>query len=216
MDLGYRGQLARDLLFDVGGFILQYNDRIGTLQRDGAAYRTNIGDALSRGLEAYVESEPLRRIPGLARFGRLSLFASVALIDARYSRWNDPSMGEDDAHSIEGKRLENAPRRIERYGLNYHYRRVSLTAQISRVGDVFTDATNTVVANATATVGRLPAYDVIDASATLSLDHGIELKAGVDNLADARYATRRSGGYPGPGILPGNGRTAYLTLVARF
>jgi len=37
-------------------------------------------------------------------------------------------------------------------------------------------------------------------------------KIGVNNLTNALYATRRSAGYPGPGILPGNGRTFYLTL----
>ena len=41
-------------------------------------------------------------------------------------------------------------------------------------------------------------------------------KAGVNNLADAKYATRRAGGYPGPGILPGNGRTVFLGVGASF
>ena len=32
------------------------------------------------------------------------------------------------------------------------------------------------------------------------------------NLLDKNYATRRAGGYPGPGILPGEGRTFYISL----
>jgi Fe(3+) dicitrate transport protein len=42
------------------------------------------------------------------------------------------------------------------------------------------------------------------------------VKAGVNNLSDEVYATRRSGGYPGPGLLPGNGRTFYVSLGVNF
>ena len=39
---------------------------------------------------------------------------------------------------------------------------------------------------------------------------------GVNNLADARYFTRRTDEYPGPGIIPSLGRGFYATLAARF
>ena len=42
------------------------------------------------------------------------------------------------------------------------------------------------------------------------------IKGGVNNVTNEQYATRRSGGYPGPGILPGNGRTGYLSIAAKF
>ena len=35
---------------------------------------------------------------------------------------------------------------------------------------------------------------------------------GVNNVFDARYFTRRAGGYPGPGILPADGRTWFAGL----
>jgi len=41
-------------------------------------------------------------------------------------------------------------------------------------------------------------------------------KAGLNNILDEKYATRRSTGYPGPGILPGNGRTFFATVGASF
>ena len=40
------------------------------------------------------------------------------------------------------------------------------------------------------------------------------IKAGVNNLTDEKYATRRSGGYPGPGILPGNAGTYFISFGA--
>jgi Fe(3+) dicitrate transport protein len=44
----------------------------------------------------------------------------------------------------------------------------------------------------------------------------IILEGGVNNLLDARYFTRRAEGYPGPGILPSDGRSAYLTFGVRL
>jgi Fe(3+) dicitrate transport protein len=42
------------------------------------------------------------------------------------------------------------------------------------------------------------------------------IQVGVNNLTDEVYATRRAGGYPGPGIMPGNGRTFFFTVGAKF
>jgi len=38
------------------------------------------------------------------------------------------------------------------------------------------------------------------------------LSGGLNNIADARYYTRRINMYPGPGILPADGRTGYIRL----
>jgi Fe(3+) dicitrate transport protein len=81
---------------------------------------------------------------------------------------------------------------------------------------VYTDAANTVLPNAAATVGKLPAYQVMDLSFSLKLLEQYNIKAGVNNLTDEKYATRRAGGYPGPGILPGNGRTFFVSFGAKF
>jgi len=35
-------------------------------------------------------------------------------------------------------------------------------------------------------------------------------------LLNKDYATRRAGGYPGPGILPGEGRSFYVSIGAKF
>jgi Fe(3+) dicitrate transport protein len=92
----------------------------------------------------------------------------------------------------------------------------STTLQLSKVADVYTDAVNTDVANTAGTIGKLAAYQVMDASLTYKFLKYYNLKAGVNNLTDEKYASRRATGYPGPGILPGNGRTLYFSLGACF
>lgn len=216
LDFGYRGKINKNLTFDVGGFVLEYKDRIGTVDVDGTAFRTNVGSSLSKGIEAYVEIDPLRMLFPESRWGGVRLFASVGLIDAKYTKWNNPAIVDDPARSIVGKRVENAPERIERYGLTYLYERFSATFQFNSISDVYTDAANTEESNAAATIGRIAGYQVMDLSATCSFRKGLELKVGVNNLADEAYATRRAGGYPGPGLLPSNGRTMYISIGARF
>jgi Fe(3+) dicitrate transport protein len=42
------------------------------------------------------------------------------------------------------------------------------------------------------------------------------LETGVNNLLNEMYFTRRAAGYPGPGILPSDGRNFYVTLQAKI
>jgi len=42
------------------------------------------------------------------------------------------------------------------------------------------------------------------------------IKFGINNLADKRYFTLRTGEYPGPGIIPSIGRGLYVGVGARF
>ena len=62
----------------------------------------------------------------------------------------------------------------------------------------------------------MPAYTIWDWSGTLPVAPRYEFTFGVNNLFDARYFTKRTGEYPGPGILPGIGRNVYAGLRARF
>ena len=43
-----------------------------------------------------------------------------------------------------------------------------------------------------------------------------KLEAGVNNLLNEKYFTRRATGYPGPGIIPSSPRNWYLTLQMKF
>jgi len=215
-DLGYRGALGKFINFDLGVFYLSYENRIGTLTQDGAPFKTNIGASVSQGIESYIEINLVKAFTTNEKYGSLSLFASNALIDAKYTEWNNPTIAEDPLKSIKDKKVEYAPAYIHRLGTTYNYKKFSATFQYNSTAAVFTDAINTELPNAIATVGKLPAYQVMDLSFSLSLLENYNVKAGVNNLTDEKYATRRAGGYPGPGILPGNGRTIFVSFGAKF
>ncbi len=216
IDFGYRGTIKEFLTFDVGAFYLFYDNRIGTISVNNRNLKTNIGASVSKGIESFVELDVMRIFSEKSKVGNLKLYANIALIDARYSRWDDPAALIDSTKDFTGNYVENAPRTINRFGLTYKYNRFSLNLQLNQVGAVYTDALNTELANAKATIGKISAYQVMDVSCTYLINGKYNVKAGVNNLTDERYATRRAGGYPGPGLLPANGRTFYFSIGVKF
>lgn len=216
IDLGYRGKLKNFLSFDIGTYYLHYENRIGTITKDNLPYRTNIGTSLSKGIEALIEFDPISLIAPNSKIGSANLFASYSLIDASYIHWNNPAIENDPLKSIKNKRVENAPQHIGRYGVTYYLKQFSVTYQFNKVSDVFTDAANTEKPNATSTVGKISGYTVMDLSLSYLIKEKYSIKAGVNNLTNEKYATRRSGGYPGPGLLPANGRTLYISIGGKF
>ncbi|MDG1278175.1 MAG: TonB-dependent receptor [Algoriphagus sp.] len=222
-DFGYRGNIGSFLNFDASFFYLNYTDRIGTITQTAAdgsrfQFRTNLGTSVSQGLEAFVEFDPITAFVGNSTIGYIHLFASLAYVNAEYQDFERTSIvnGEIVTNNLAGNRVENAPRKINRYGATYRFKDFSMTWQLSDIGEAFSDATNSVEPNAAATSGLIPAYSVQDLSAGYTFKKKYSLKSGVNNLTDASYFTRRAGGYPGPGIMPADGRTFYMTFGVKF
>jgi Fe(3+) dicitrate transport protein len=216
IDLGFRGSLFDAINFDIGAFYLFYDNRIGTISVNGKNLKTNIGASVSKGIESFIELDIFKLAELHKKIGNLKLFSNVAIIDARYTRWDDPAALVDSTKDFSGNIVENAPRTINRFGLTYKFNRFSITYQFNQIGSVFTDALNTEKPNSKATIGKLDGYSLMDISATYLINGKYNIKAGVNNLTNEKYATRRSGGYPGPGILPGNGRTFFFSIGAKF
>lgn len=211
IDLGYRGKVKDFLQFDISGFYLQYDNRVGTITVSGTpSYRliTNVGSSTSKGFEGYVEFNPFRAF-GKNKDADLIIFGSYGYTDAKYS-------GNHKDASTKGKKVENAPTNIFRSGITGGYKGFLLTVQMSNVGETFSDANNTVTPSANGNNGLIPSYTVTDLTATYKFSKGLNLKAGANNLFNERYFTRRAGGYPGPGALPADGRTFFISVGAKF
>lgn len=211
IDLGYRGKVKNFLQFDVSGFYLQYDNRVGTITVSGTpSYRliTNVGSSTSKGFEGYVEFNPIRAF-GKSKHADLIIFSSYGYTDAKYS-------GDHKDASTKGKKVENAPTNIFRGGITGGYKGFLLTAQVSNIGETFSDANNTVAPTSNGNTGLIPSYTVTDLTATYKFSKGLNFKSGINNLFDERYFTRRAGGYPGPGALPADGRTFFISVGAKL
>jgi Fe(3+) dicitrate transport protein len=210
IDFGYRGKLKDYLQFDVSTFYLQYNNRVGTISPVGANYRlvTNVGASTSKGFEGYVEFNPVRAFSKNIN-SDLILFGSYGYTDAKYS-------GDHKDANTKGKKVENAPEHILRAGASAGYKQFLLTGQVNYVSETFSDANNTLTPTTNAQNGLIPSYVVTDLTATYKFSEKLNIKSGVNNLFDKNYFTRRAGGYPGPGLLPADGRTFFVSVGAKF
>jgi Fe(3+) dicitrate transport protein len=206
-DFGYRGTVKTYLNFDVGFFYMAYNKRIGTVLINSGSdepytLRTNVANSVHKGLESYIEFNLLKYLNSNSKKG-LSIFNSLALIDAKYTT------GE-----FKGNRVEASAKYINRIGLTYSDKKLSGTLQMSNVGDAFGDATNARLSS-DPVAGYIPAYSVFDASITYRIKR-YSLKAGVNNIGDKKYFTLRADEYPGPGIIPSIGRSFYVGISAKL
>jgi Fe(3+) dicitrate transport protein len=219
IDIGYRGTYSNHLKFDVSAFYLDYQNRIGTLKQqraDGNFYnfRTNVGSSSTKGFEAFVEASVSHFLSMPKNTGNISVFGSYAYNDARYGSFKVVS--EVNSTLVEtnyrNKQVEYAPENIVRTGITYDYKNFFITGQTSYTDQVFADANNTVAPSNNGQNGLIPAYTVYDVSAGYNHKSGIKVRAGINNVTNEIYFTRRSGGYPGPGLLPADGRTAFVSI----
>ncbi len=214
-DLGVRGNWRNRLNYDVSAFYIGYKNRIGqVLKADRAPlfqdyrYRTNVGNAFYTGIEAYVEADILNFNKKMKSPHALLLFVNSSIIYAKY--------GATDDASIRGKNVEMAPPLSIRSGLTYSFRQIfKTTFQFNRVQEHFTDATN--ARQATGAVnGVIPTYSVADLSASWNFWRTFSLDFSCNNVLNQMYFTRRAEAYPGPGIIPSDGRSFFVTFDARF
>jgi Fe(3+) dicitrate transport protein len=212
-DLGIRGNLSGVLNYDVSLFTINYANRIGTVQKSDPVtfnvyrYRTNVSQSRSLGLESFAELELLHFIDKQNTSTRLSVFTNLALINARYINSDEPA--------YRNKKVELAPDVIVKTGLSFQHKQFAATYQVAYTSEQFTDATNAVF-TANAIDGLIPAYTVMDLSAEYKLSKAFTLQSSINNLANARYFTRRADSYPGPGIIPADARSFFLTVQVKL
>lgn len=212
-DIGCRGNIKQLLNFDVSLFYLKYNDRIGAIQKaDPLSYqiyrfRTNVSDSRNIGMESFAELDVFRLFAGKQRKLGVSIFSNYSYIDARYVNSDEPSVRN-------GNLVEYAPCHILRSGITASYKQLKLTWQYAYTSEQYTEATNTKY-TASAVDGYIPGYTIMDLSGSYSY-RWFFISAGINNLQNKMYFTRRADGYPGPGIIPSDGRSVYLTLGVKL
>ena len=229
-DLGYRGVYKGYINFDIGLFYLVYKNRIGGLRQfinndptQGTyLFRTNLGATINKGIESFVDVN-ITKMAGVDKpYGNLDLFASMSFIDSRYQDFEFITTSGTvpkviiNQTNLSGNRVENAPRYIHNFGISWGNNNFSATIQYKISGKIFTDANNTVIPSVNGQTEILEGYEIFDFSSEYKFLKRFNIRSGINNLLGKSYATRRSGGYPGPGILPGEGRTFYLSVGAKF
>lgn len=211
-DLGVRGNINRMLNFDMSLFMISYNNRIGAdLRLDSNTYivyryRTNIADSRNMGVEVFAEIDLLRLFKSGSAKSMLSVFTNFSYIDARY--FNSSETAYND------KKVELVPTFTNKSGITYKRKNFQATCQFSYTGKQFSDATNAEF-SANAVYGIIPAYYAMDFSLNYSWKL-LSFSGGLNNITNNKYFTRRAESYPGPGIIPSDGRSFYVTVGVKL
>ncbi len=229
-DIGIRGLIGKWFYLDASVFALQYNNRAGRLSlydANNVAYtlKTNVGNSFTAGIEALIEIDPMAHTSFKKKF-KMPLFVSYSFNDARYQDFNltvKNGAGLNETKNIKNNYIENAPRNILRTGINFGYlddktnqELFNIGFQYSFVGQTFNDALNSVETSGNAQNGLIPEYSICDLNLKVNLKKDISIKIAVNNLANEKYFTRRAGGYPGPGVMPSDGRAILFTLDVKI
>lgn len=217
VDFGVRGKYKKYLSYDISAFGLFYNDRIGVIlasegENKGDRLRTNVGDALIYGIESLLDFNVAPILFGDdAKDYKVSLFSNIAYTKSEYTKSKEKA--------IEGNQVEFIPELNLKTGVKLGYKNLLASLQYTYLSKQYTDATNAEIPLRGdlrfGTVGPIPSYDILDVSFSYSYKKW-KVEAGVNNVLDNSYFTRRATGYPGPGIIPSSPRSWYTTLQFRF
>ena len=207
-DMGIKGTLESSITYDLGIFGIRYNDRIGIILNDRAnRVRKNIGNAVIIGLETLVEYDLMPDNSSTM----FTIFSNISLTDSRYI--------QSDENNVAGKKVEFIPFYNIKAGLNAGYKDFMTSLQWSYLSQQFTDAQNSTIPESgdsrEGVIGPIPSYQVMDLSASYHFKK-LVISSGINNALNALYFTRRATGYPGPGIIPSDGRNFYVTIKYQF
>jgi Fe(3+) dicitrate transport protein len=211
LDIGMRSVETSSYTFDLSAFLLNYNNRIGeTLKVDSLwdyKFRTNVGQALITGIEAYGEINLLDLWKLQSTKWNAMAFSNVALIHSRYTR--------SKLAGVKGKTMEFVPSINMKAGVQVGFQKLKTSFLYTYLSGQYSDATNSIDGGVAAVFGKIPAYYVMDVSLSYEWKK-FKVEGSINNVTDNMYFTRRATGYPGPGILPADGRSFFLTLQARL
>lgn len=212
VEAGTRGTLAQRFGYDVNVFEMRIGDRFGTVLDSDASgsflLRTNVGESRTRGVELSLEAWLAQR-----RNLAVWVYTATSFYDAEYLRGTVVSAGENT--DITGNVVESVPRWISRSGLSVQAGPISANALVTYVDESFADPLNTVDPAPNGAVGLVPSYTVADVNVGLDLTEWLSMRAGVNNVFDRQYFTKRPQFYPGPGVWPSDGRSLQLSVDLR-
>ena len=211
-DLGIRGRIEKKVSYDLSLFSVVYDDRIGLILDDRAnRVRKNIGKAVILGIESLFELN----LHQWVRKGKSNLlinwFFNSSFTTSEYVR--------SEESNVEGNRVEFIPTANMKTGIKVGIKNFIGSLQWTYLSSQFTDAQNSPVALKgdirSGIIGEIPSYNVLDFTLSYSfMPLGVEV--GINNLTNESYFTRRATGYPGPGIIPSDGRSVYFTVTYQY
>jgi len=209
---GISGRLKSKFSYDFNVYSILYNDRIGiVLDNRANRVRTNIGDALIVGTESLFNYILIRVVKNGEKFLEVKSFLNTAFTYSKYLNSLSSNVVDNNVEFIPTVNIKS--------GISLNYKDFTFSGQHSYVSKQFTDAQNSAATNPgdfrSGIVGQIPSYHILDINVSYLVNR-FSIEAGINNVMNAQYYTQRATGYPGPGIIPSDGRSFYVTVGYTF
>ena len=196
------------------GYLLHYANRIGLIWKSVEdefnnfeiyQFRTNISASRTLGLE-------LTNWINIGKF--ISLNDSIHNLNLVTNATFNHAEYIDTSVIVYGNRIEMVPAFTIKSSVNYNYKRWLFSGLINFQTQQFSEATNA-IEDTEGLYGIIPSFYVIDTKTGYDLKKVI-LQFSINNITNNYYFTQRANAYPGPGIIPSEGRTYWLSILFKL
>lgn len=207
-DLSYNKSWKKSAFIGLSGYYLYYANRIGNVWKTDEAtfdtyqYRTNISASRTIGSEltAWVDLAQITAMNDSTQ--KLNLITNFTLNNAKYIEENT---------DVFGNRVEMVPAFTAKASLTYEYKNFSIGGLFNFQSQQFSEATNAETSN-NGLYGIIPSFYVVDAKMGYKYKK-VTFQTSVNNVFNKMYFTQRANSYPGPGIIPSEGRTFFGSVI---
>ncbi|MBK21163.1 MAG: hypothetical protein CMP63_02430 [Flavobacteriales bacterium] len=210
-DITYSKGWNKTAFLSVTGYMLHYDNRIGLIWQtddltfDTYQYRTNISASRTIGAEL-TNWINLGELTGLNdTIHKLNLMTNITSNYAKYI---------DTAAIVYGNRVEMVPWLTLKSSLTHEYKKWLFSGLINFQTTQFSEATNA-IESMNGVYGLIPSFYVIDVKGGYNFKN-ITLQLSVNNVTNKSYFTQRANSYPGPGIIPSEGRVYWVSAVFKL
>lgn len=211
-DLTFTKNWSRKAFLSITGYLLHYANRIGLIWEtdettwDVYQYRTNISKSRTLGLELTNWLDLGKTLFSLDKIHKLNLLTNITTNYAKYTQ---------KGTVVYGNWIEMVPALTLKSSLTYEYKKWLFSGLINFQSRQFSEATNG-IESFTGVDGVIPSFYVVDLKTGYQLKKNITLQVSVNNVTNKMYFTQRANSYPGPGIIPSEGRVYWGTMIFKF
>ena len=210
-DLTYNKAWNKTAFLSITGYMLHYANRIGVIwQTDEATfdtyqYRTNVSASRTLGMEISSWTNIGKFVGMNDTIQKLNFLANITTNHAKYI---------DEEASVFGNWVEMVPAFTAKTSLTYEYKKWLFSGLLNFQTQQFSEATNG-ESSTTGLYGIIPSFYVLDTKIGYNFKK-VALGLSANNLTNVNYFTQRANSYPGPGIIPSEGRTIWASVIVKL
>jgi Fe(3+) dicitrate transport protein len=210
-DISYNKSWNGKAYIGVTGYYLHYANRIGVIWKtddatfDTYQFRTNVSSSRTIGSEitSWIDFAKITSMNDSTQ--KLNLLTNITINNAKYT---------DESTIVYGNWVEMVPALTIKSSLTYEYKNWLISGLVNFQTQQYSEATNALESN-NGLYGTIPSFYVVDAKVGYEYKK-FTFEASINNLTDVKYFTQRANSYPGPGIIPSEGRTFFGSVIFKI